>query len=133
MSASIPTITLTYLGVLGLLYAGLALAVVFFRAKFDVPYGDDGNLMLHRSVRAHGNFQEWVPLIGLLVAGLEMSGESVTAIHLLMGSLLLARLLHALAIYSPVGSRVYMVGRITGALTTWLVLIVSSVMLLLSA
>ncbi len=126
MSAHVPIITLTYLAILGLLYGGLTMAIVVLRGRYNIPYGDGDNPKLLRAMRAHGNFQEWVPLVSLLVAGLEMSGTAMIVIHLLMGTLLGARCLHALGIYSAVGTPLYLLGRISGALSTWLVLLTAS-------
>ena len=55
-----PSLTLTYLAILALLYSGLSLVVVALRARNDIPFGDGGNDALHRAIRAHGNFIESV-------------------------------------------------------------------------
>ena len=125
-----PELTLTYLAVLSLLYSGLALVVVALRAKNDIPFGDGGNESLHRAIRAHGNFIEWVPLASLLVASVEALGEPHLHVHLLMGTLLVARVLHPIAFASKLGSAPYFIGRIAGALTTWSVLTAAAVLLL---
>jgi len=125
-----PGITVTYLAVLALLFSALSLMVVALRAKNDIPFGDGGNDSLHRAIRAHGNFAEWVPLAVLLVGALEASGQASSTIHLLMGALLTARILHPIAFASPLGSASYFVGRIAGASITWLVVTASAVFLL---
>ncbi len=125
-----PAISLTYLAILALIYSALSLVVVAFRAKLDIPFGDGGNENLHRSIRAHGNFNEWVPLISILVIALEMHGEPSLHIHLLMGALLIARIIHPVAFASTINSPTYFVGRVLGALTSWLVLTISAVLLL---
>jgi len=125
-----PALTLTYLAILSLLYAALTLVVVALRGKHDIPFGDGGNEALHRAVRAHGNFIEWVPLASLLVASLETLGEAQIHVHLLMGALLIARILHPIAFASRLGSLPYYVGRIAGALTSWAVLTAAAVLLL---
>ena len=58
------------------------------------------NIKLRSAIRAHANFIEYVPIITLMVAMLEMSGLAATRVHLLMGALLLARLLHPLGMYA---------------------------------
>ncbi len=108
----------------------LALVVVALRGKHDIPFGDGGNEALHRAIRAHGNFIEWVPLASLLVAALEALGESRLHVHLLMGALLVARVLHPIAYASELGSLPYFVGRVAGALTSWAVLTAAAVLLL---
>ena len=132
MPPVVPEITLTYLAGLALLYALLSLVVVVLRGKLNIPYGSGGNNRLRCAVRAHGNFSEWVPLIGLLVAGLEMSGWPPLHIHVLMGALLAARILHPIGLFSTVGTPTYFVGRIFGALTTWIVLLSASYLVLSS-
>src|SRR5688572_4479096 len=57
-------------------------------------------LALRSAIRAHANFIEYVPIITLMVAMLEMSGLGATWVHLLMGALLLSRLLHPLGMYA---------------------------------
>ncbi len=79
-------------------------------------FGDGDNIKLRSAIRAHANFTEYVPIIVLMVAMLEMSGMSALRVHLLMGALLVARLLHPLGMY--VGPRtlqfqIYRVGGIT--------------------
>ena len=130
MTPIVPEITLTYIAVLAVLYGMLSLVVVALRGRFDIPYGSGGNQRLLHAVRAHGNFSEWVPFIGLLVAGLEMSGSPTSHIHALMGALLASRIFHPIGLYSQVGTTIYFVGRIIGALTTWVVLLVSAYLIL---
>ena len=126
MTINAPEITLSYLAILGVIYAILSIIVVALRRKLDIPYGDGGNEHLLHAVRAHSNFAEWVPIVCLLVAGLEMLGQSGLRIHILMGTLLAARVLHPFGIFSAVGTPMYLVGRITGALSTWVVLVAAS-------
>ncbi|MCR9259672.1 MAG: MAPEG family protein [Pseudomonadaceae bacterium] len=126
MTIQAPELTLAYLAIFGVLYAALSLVVVVLRIKLDTPYGDGGNEHLLHAIRAHGNFAEWVPLICLLVAGLEMLGQPELRIHMLMGTLLAARVLHPIGMLSAVGTRMYFVGRICGAFSTWAVLLAAS-------
>lgn len=121
-----PEISLIYLAVFGVLYGALSLIVVALRVRDDVPLGDGGSPVLLRAIRVHANFAEWVPLIGLIVLGLEMTGQPAPYIHALMGVLLAARVLHPIGLFSPVGTPLYVAGRIGGALSTWLVLAAAS-------
>lgn len=129
MAVHPPLISLTYLALLGFIYAGLAIAVVRLRARLNLPYGDGGNEQLLHAIRAHGNFQEWVPFTGLLIVGLEVVGRSDLYIHGLMAALLIARVMHPIGLYSKVGTPLYLVGRISGALTTWVVMLSASVLI----
>ena len=100
----VPSITAFYLGILALIYAALALRVAGMRRSNRVLFGDAENTGLRAAIRVHANFIEYVPIITLLVALLEMSGTPAMRVHLLMGGLLLSRLLH-LAIHCRPGRR----------------------------
>ena len=96
----LPSITAIYLAVLALLYAALGLQVARLRRGNRVAFGDGDNMKLRSAIRAHAHFAEYVPIIALMVAMLEMSGLSAIRVHLLMGTLLVARLLHPLGMYA---------------------------------
>ena len=114
----VPTITANYLAILALIYAALALQVIRLRRSSNAPFSDGGNEGLRSAIRAHGNFMEYVPIIALMVALLEMSGAAPLRIHLLMGALLLSRLLHPLGMYAAPGSLQFTIGRVGGILLT---------------
>jgi len=101
--------------------------VVGLRARHDIPFGDGGNELLNRAIRVHGNFSEWVPLTILMVGGLEALGAPAAHLHGLLGTLLAARVLHAIGLFSAVRSAPYMIGRIAGASSTWAVLSIAAV------
>ena len=71
---------------------------------------------LRSAIRAHANFIEYVPIIMLMVALLEMSGMPAMRVHLLMGALLVARLLHPLGMYVAAGHLQFQIGRVGGIL-----------------
>lgn len=96
----LPSITAAYLAVLALLYAGLSLQIVRLRRKFRVTFGDGGNSELRNAIRAHSHFAEYVPMIALMVATLEIAGLPTIRVHILMGALLIARLLHPFEMYA---------------------------------
>jgi len=99
MPVAIPA-TLLYGGLLALLLTALGADVSRRRAGAAVGVGSPLPPELVRPVRAHGNAAEWVPLGLLLLLVLELSGRPSTfAVHLLGGTLLLARLLHAAGVY----------------------------------
>jgi len=114
----VPTITANYLAILALIYAALALQVIRLRRSNQAAFSDGGNEGLRSAIRAHGNFMEYVPIIALMVAFLEMSGASALRIHLLMGALVLSRLLHPLGMYATQGSRRFTICRIGGIFLT---------------
>ena len=126
----LPSTTATYLGILGLLYAVLGLQVSRLRRGNRVLFGDGGNIKLRSAIRAHANFAEYVPIIVLMVAMLEMSGMPATWVHLLMAALLVARLLHPLGMYVGPRTLQFQICRVGGILLTLLVLISAAVGLL---
>ena len=127
----VPTITANYLAILALIYAALALEVIRLRRSNGAPFNDGGNENLRSAIRAHGNFMEYVPIIALMVALLEMSGASPLRIHLLMGALVLSRLLHPLGMHATPGSLRFTVCRVGGIFLT-IGLLVSCALTILS-
>ncbi|MEA2940074.1 MAG: uncharacterized protein QOD09_603 [Bradyrhizobium sp.] len=121
-----PSITGFYLALLALLYAALALQVARLRRGNRVLFGDGENIRLRSAIRAHANFVEYVPIVALLVATLEMSGLSAIWVHVLMGALLAARLLHPLGMYSKPGTWQFSAGRVGGIVITISVLIAAA-------
>ncbi len=127
----LPSITDLYLAILAVIYAVLALQAARLRRDNRVLFGDGENMKLRSAIRAHANFIEYVPIIALLVAMLEMSGASAVRVHVLMGALLVSRLLHPLGMYSRPGTWQFGVGRIAGILITIAVLVAAAVSALL--
>ncbi|MEQ1513037.1 MAG: MAPEG family protein [Lysobacteraceae bacterium] len=114
-----PKITLLFASVHALLMLALAARVAFHRHSQKVGLGDGGDRRLMRKMRAHANFVEYVPVALLLLALLELSGLSATWLWALGGTLLLARVLHAIGLSLHSG---YSFGRFWGTLLTWVVL-----------
>jgi uncharacterized membrane protein YecN with MAPEG domain len=126
-----PSITAGYLAVLALLYAALAIYVVRLRGKNRAGFGDAGNPQLRSAIRAHAHFAEYVPVIALMVAMLEMSGLPTPRVHFLMAALLVSRLLHPLGMHGEPGSLQFRAGRVGGMILTEVVMIASAVLILL--
>jgi uncharacterized membrane protein YecN with MAPEG domain len=126
----LPSITPAYLGCLALLYAVLGLQVSRLRRGNKVLFGDGDNIKLRSAIRAHANFAEYVPIIVLMVAMLEMSGMAAARVHLLMGALLVARLLHPLGMYVGPRTLQFQICRVGGIVLTVLVLIGAALLLL---
>jgi hypothetical protein len=126
-----PSITAGYLAVLALIYAALAINVVRQRRQNRAAFGDAGNPALRSAIRAHAHFAEYVPIIVLMVAMLEMSGLAAWRVHLLMAALLVSRLLHPFGMYATGSSTLaFRIGRVAGVTLTLLVLIASAVAIL---
>jgi uncharacterized membrane protein YecN with MAPEG domain len=127
---SLPTITSGYVAILALVYAALALQVVRLRRSNRTAFGDGGNDRLRCAIRAHGHFAEYVPIIALMSAMLEMSGAPSWRIHLWMGALLLARLLHPIGIYAGPRTWAFQIGRVGGMTVTIAVMVSFAVQIL---
>ena len=128
-----PSHTAAYAGAFGITFAVLSAWVVIGRGQWGIHHGDGGDERLGRRIRAHGNFAEYVPLILGMTALLEASGTRPWAIHLLLGPLLIARLIHPIGMLAPTASLSQYVLRATSSTVTWLVLIGASIPLLVGA
>jgi uncharacterized protein len=125
-----PSITGFYLAILTLLYVVLALEVSRLRRGNRVLFGDGDNIKLRSAIRAHANFAEYVPIIVLLVAMLEMSGMPTARVHLLMGALLISRLLHPLGMYVGPRTLQFQICRVGGIVITVIVLLAAALIAL---
>ncbi len=114
-------VTPLYAGLLAILYLALSYRVVQRRGH-GVSLGDGGDAALLRRIRGHGNFSEYVPLILLMMALLEVGGA--TSIYLLHGlgiTLVVARVLHGVALSY---TESWKFGRFYGTLLTFILLLV---------
>jgi uncharacterized membrane protein YecN with MAPEG domain len=123
----VPSVTAFYLAILALIYAVLALRVAGLRRANRALFGDAENASLRTAIRVHANFIEYVPIIALLVALLEMSGMPAFRVHLLMGALLLSRLLHPMGMAARPGTWQFNAGRIATILLTLAVLVAAAI------
>src|SRR3954471_22410310 len=112
----LPSITAAYLACLALLFGVLSLRVVRLRRGNRVLFGDADNIKLRSAIRSHANFAEYVPIIVLMVAMLEMSAMPASRVHLLMAALLVARLLHPLGMYVGPRTLQFQICRVGGIL-----------------
>ena len=126
----LPSITAAYVAVLALLYAALGLQVVRLRRRNRASFGDGESTQLRSAIRAHAHFSEYVPIIALMVAMLEISGLPALRVHILMAALLVARLLHPLGMYAKPQTLQFFVGRVGGMTITISVMIASAVLIL---
>jgi uncharacterized membrane protein YecN with MAPEG domain len=125
-----PNVTSLYAAGLGLFYVALSIRVVTHRARTGVMHGDGGEDRLNRAIRAHANFSEYVPFILLLAAMAEMGGAGARSIHLLLGPLSVARLMHPVGMEMPIGSLAQYGWRATSMTITWLVLVAACALLI---
>jgi uncharacterized membrane protein YecN with MAPEG domain len=106
----------------------LAVRVSGGRMKDKVSIGPSGGASktLDVMIRTHGNNAEYVPLALLLLLIAELMGGSSIALHALGGSLLVARIFHAIGMPMPAPNFF----RATGATVTSLLIVGVSVWLL---
>jgi len=115
-------VTPFYAGLLGLWFLVLSARVVQ-RRQDGITLGDGGDPRMLRLIRGHANFAEYVPLILLLMALLELGHTSTYVLHALGIGLLVARLLHGFALSF---TQHFRFGRFYGAALTFLVLAVAA-------
>ena len=89
------SVTPLYAGLLALLFLALSINVIRRRRALGISVGDGGDPRFARHVRAHGNFVDYVPLVLLLMALLELGGLPAWILHAQGITLLAGRLLHA--------------------------------------
>jgi hypothetical protein len=104
----------------------LSVRVVDLRRR-GIVFGDNGEVGVIRIVRAQANFAEYVPLALLMMGFLEAGRHSIYLLHALGVTLVVARLLHGLALSFGVEPRA---GRVAGAALTFVVLLVEAALCL---
>jgi uncharacterized membrane protein YecN with MAPEG domain len=115
-------ITPFYAGLLAFWFLVLSVKVVQ-RRQAGIVLGDGGDPRMLRLIRGHGNFAEYVPLILLMMALLELGHTSTYVLHALGIGLLVARLLHGFALSF---TQHFRFGRFYGAALTFLILAVAA-------
>jgi uncharacterized membrane protein YecN with MAPEG domain len=120
------TIIPLYLAPLAALYLVLSFRIIGLRRAMKVALGHAGDKALERAIRVHGNFNEYVPLIGLLLVVLELKSAPAMVLHILGAALLVGRLLHA---YGMSQVKENFRFRVTGMLMTFATLAVSAIAL----
>ena len=119
-------ITALYGGLLALWFFVLSIRVVMGRAGKGKPsLGDGGDPLMQRRIRGHANFAEYVPLILVLIAFLELNAWPAWVLHLLGAALLIGRLLHG---YAFAFTSEHVFGRSAGIGLTFLVLLMAGVL-----
>jgi len=110
-------ITTFYAGLLAILFFVLSMRVVAVRGR--VSLGDGGDEVVLRRMRGHANFAEYVPFILLMMALLEYGHAPRWQLHAMGLTLVVARLLHGIALsFTPK----WRFGRFYGALLTLVLL-----------
>ena len=115
-------VTLLYGGLCALLVTLLGARVSQQRIQRKISVKAEVPAEILREVRAHGNAAEWVPMMIVLLAILELSGVRSMALHLLGGSMFIGRLVHAYGMIAKNRN-----ASIPGAAITYLVSAVMSI------
>jgi uncharacterized protein len=88
-------ITGFYVAILAFIYVKLTLNVIRLRRSHKVKIGHKNHKDLEQAIRAHANFNEFVPLGIILLACLELNHVHKIIIAILGGLLFIGRFLHA--------------------------------------
>ena len=126
-------ITPLYASWLALLLFVLSIRVIGLRgnpAFSFIAQGRGDDELLHRAIRAQGNFTEYVPTMLILLFFLEASGAANGKLHALAGAFPLGRLMHGICMGFM---RSNMLLRVGGTALTLLPLAAAAVALLLKA
>lgn len=97
----------------------LQIRVGNLRMKGKILYGDGGDEMLLRRMRAHANFVENTPLVLILIGAIELAGKGGMWLAVVGAIYMLARVAHAIGMD---GGGVHRL-RSAGALITMLTLL----------
>ena len=116
----------TYIAIFLVMAVILALNVARHRKPKRIGVGDGGDSTLLLAMRVHANFTENVPLSLASLIMLPLLGSPVWAIHLVGGSMLLGRILHAVGLSSSQG---HSFGRAAGIMLTWSSLLISAILM----
>ncbi len=116
------SVTLLYAALLAALAVVLSARAGLYRGKagISIHFGEPPDHELEERVRVHQNFVEYVPLVLILMGGIELSGGSPIFLHVAGVALIIARLAHA------GGLKYYNIqhpGRLVGAGGTTLVML----------
>jgi hypothetical protein len=119
---AIPTITALYGSLNAILNIALATRVSSARRRLKVSTGTGESKEMELAVRIHANNAEFVPLATVMLLLAELCGGASVLLHVLGGTLLLARISHAIGM--PL--RAPNVFRVFGTTVTWTGIVVAA-------
>jgi len=120
-------ITPFYAALLTLFYIILSFNVIRNRWRYKQSLGAGKEAQLEKSIRAHGNFSEYVPLVIIMMSFLEHGKESALSLHFFGIALIVGRLSHAIGIGIQAPNSL----RILGMVATFTCLIGTSIKLII--
>ncbi|MGH8109263.1 MAG: MAPEG family protein [Arenimonas sp.] len=112
--------TLFYAGLCVLLLMFLSWRVVQLRRIHKIGIGDGGNAELLQRIRVHANAVEYMPMLFLLLGGMELNGYPQWLIHVLGAIIFVSRCVHAWGLSHRTGPSK---GRVSGMLMTYLLML----------
>ena len=116
-------ITIAFYGaLLGLVFIYLSVATLRRRKAVQAAIGDGGDVLLRKKVRAHGNFQEYVPISLILLGYFEVLGANPWLLHFSGAALLLGRISHA---YGVSQRKENLIFRVVGMSLTFVALLIA--------
>ena len=118
-------ITALYAGLNALIMLVLALNVVRGRWRAKAGIGDGGDTTLGRAIRAHGNNTEYVPILLLLLLGLEFGAWPAWLLHAFGIAVTAGRVTHGIGLNRSSGTSP---GRAIGMLTAWIAMLIGAVL-----
>lgn len=104
-------VTTLYAGLIGLLMITLAARVILLRRSAQIGWGDGGNQVLKRRIRAFGNCAQYAPFALLLLALIEGNDAPTWILHGIGAALIAGRVVHGWS-FSFAGG--HMGARVTG-------------------
>ena len=126
--AAAPAVTLIFAAALGLLNLWLSIRVARVRLSRKVMMGDAGVPEMQARMRAHANFNEYVPIALILMALIEMNVGAARGLWVIGALLVVGRVLHPFGMDRPAPNPYRMAGiALTmlslAALVVWAILI----------
>jgi len=107
-------VTVIFIALFAFLQIPATVAVGLRRAQTGIQFLDEGDQVLLKRMRAHGNYTETVPMALLAMAAAELSGAPSLLLWSVGGALLIGRLLH----YGTLVTTGFGTGRAIGMLLT---------------
>ncbi|QTH64747.1 MAPEG family protein [Psychrosphaera ytuae] len=117
--------TALYAGLLALFYVALSFRIIRMRLKFKIGIGHGEQNELHRAIRVHANFAEYVPLALILLVFLEINQTASWILNVLGTALLIGRVLHAMGLGKSAGTSA---ARLLGGVLTYSMMLVAAVL-----
>lgn len=118
------SVTSLYAMPLAVIFLVLLFNVIKTRSSLSQSIGDGGNEGLHESIRKHGNFVEWVPMVLILMLLAESRGTSALWLHAAGALLTIGRLTHPFGLKASIPTHPLRIIGNMGAILATLILVI---------